>query len=350
MPARTIRTALRLTALALTLSTGLGASAPTADAGMPRGGASGPAIEDPAGYQPQFLCRKSMQPGVRAFRALILKQFKTTSSASDVRACSSSHTSEHADGRAWDWGVRASKKKERKKAEAVLTWLLAPDQYGNDFAMARRLGIMYIIWNKQMWRSYSGEWGPYSCSGTTSCHQDHIHFSFGWAGAYKKTSFWTGTVAQPMGPPLPLFDSLTSPWRVPVNANQGQKWGAKTLGGGLLYTVTAAGTWKYGTQELHRADAACRMNKNGEWVRDPSLRVTGVWNLVPTVPSLTGCNTVNHTYLATLTPTFTDAVSFAISDAKPGDNSGVLDVTIRRVLALPDLGLGGGGPGGGRWD
>ncbi len=82
------------------------------------------------------------------------------------------------------------------------------------------------------------------------------------------------------------------------------------------------------------------MNRNGEWVRDRILRVSGVWNLVSTVPSLTGCNTVDHTYIATLTPGITDAVNFSISDEKLKDNSGSLKVAIRRVLALPDLGLG----------
>ncbi|HVE27755.1 MAG TPA: hypothetical protein VNC22_20255, partial [Sporichthya sp.] len=76
MPARTTRTVLRLCAFALTLSTAVGATVQTADARnavMPAGKASGPAIEAPAGYQGQFLCKKSMQPGVRAFRSLILK-------------------------------------------------------------------------------------------------------------------------------------------------------------------------------------------------------------------------------------------------------------------------------------
>ena len=239
--------------------------------------------------------------------------------------------------------MRTWKKGERKKAEHLLNWLLAPDEFGNQFAMARRLGVMYIIWNKQMWRSYSGAWAPYACSGATSCHQDHVHFSFGWAGAYKKTSFWTGAVAPQMGPPLPVFDSLNTPWRIAVQANEGQKWGGKNLGGGLLYTVTASGEWKYGTQAFHRADAACRMGKDGQWVPHRSLRISGVWNLVPTIPGPGGCNTVDHTYLATLTPNVTDAVSFGISDDKLADNSGVLDVTVRRVLALPALGLVGGG-------
>lgn len=354
MPARTARTVLRLCAVALTLTTALGATAQTADARdavMPAGKATGPAIEAPAGYQGQFLCKKSMQPGVRAFRSLILKTYQSTHSASDVRACSATHVSEHADGRAWDWGVRVAKKGERKKAEAVLNWLLAPDQYGNDFAMARRLGIMYIIWNKQMWRAYTGQWGPYSCSGVTSCHQDHIHFSFGWAGAYKKTSFWTGRVAPQMGPPLPLFDSLTDPWRVTVKADEGPQYGARTLGGGLLYTVTASGVWKYGNKDFHQADAACRLGKDGVWNRDRNLQFSGVWNLVPTVDTGGGCNLIDHTYLAAVTPGGTDAVRYGITDEQLKDNSGSLNLEIRRVLALPDLlGNGGGYGGGGYWN
>jgi hypothetical protein len=339
---RTSFSALRFAALCLVMGTAVGLSAPTADAALPRGDAQGPAIDAPAGYQPQFLCKKTLQPGVKAFRTMVLKNYKRTRSASEVRSCSSSHISEHADGRAWDWGVRTWKKGEKKKADHLLNWLLAPDEFGNDYAMARRLGVMYIIWNKQIWRSYSGEWGPYSCSGPTSCHQDHVHFSFGWAGAYKKTSFWTGSVATQMGPPLPVLDSLTSPWRVTVRANEKAKWGTKNLGAGLLYTVTASGVWKYGAQDFHQADAACRMGKDGQWTRSRALRVSGVWNLVPTIPGPGGCNVVDHTYIATLTPGVTDAVNFGISDDKLKDNSGAVDVVVRRVLALPDLGFGGG--------
>src|SRR5690242_20269265 len=77
MPAR--RTVLRLSALALTLSTALGATAQIADArtgSLPTGRAVGAEIEAPASYQGQFLCKKAMQPGVRAFRTLILKTYK----------------------------------------------------------------------------------------------------------------------------------------------------------------------------------------------------------------------------------------------------------------------------------
>jgi hypothetical protein len=73
--------------------------------------------------------------------------------------------------------------------------------------MARRLGIMYIIWNKQIWGAYSAGsgWRPYSCSGVTGCHQDHVHFSFAWNGAMKRTSYWTKSVAPvDYGPCVPF--------------------------------------------------------------------------------------------------------------------------------------------------
>jgi hypothetical protein len=58
--------------------------------------------------------------------------------------------------------------------------------------MARRLGVMYIIYNRRIWASYRAEegWRPYVGA---SPHTDHIHFSFSWAGARKQTSYWDGT-------------------------------------------------------------------------------------------------------------------------------------------------------------
>jgi peptidoglycan hydrolase-like protein with peptidoglycan-binding domain len=86
----------------------------------------------------------------------------------------------------------------------VIRWLLASDAAGHPYANARRLGIMYIIWNNQIWGSYrAGDgWRPYSTCAAhpearsdTTCHRDHIHFSLSWAGAQGRTSFWTRTVA-----------------------------------------------------------------------------------------------------------------------------------------------------------
>jgi hypothetical protein len=58
--------------------------------------------------------------------------------------------------------------------------------------MVRRLGVMYIIYNRRIWASYRAEegWRPYVGANP---HTDHIHFSFSWAGARKQTSYWDGT-------------------------------------------------------------------------------------------------------------------------------------------------------------
>lgn len=324
--------ALRLCALGAVLATTAASGALPAEAAPPRGSGAGVAIEAPANYQAQFLCRSTLQPGVAAFRALVLQAYPGTRSVSEVRGCSTATTSEHQDGRAWDWGVHASKKQEKAKAKDLLAWLLAPDQFGNDFAMARRLGIMYLIWNKRIWRAYSGQWGPYPCSGVTACHRDHVHFSFGWAGAYKKTSYWTGTPSAAMPPPLPLFTSLNAVYDTTARAKDARTWGARLLGAVHVYSLRASGVWAYGTKGFQQADAACKQGKDGQWRRDRVFRISGVWQLSPTTETGGGCNTADHTYVATVAPVLTDAISFVFNGGSRANNSGSVKVRIRRVL------------------
>lgn len=77
--------------------------------------------------------------------------------------------------------------------------LLATDKAGHQAANARRLGLMFVTWNRRILGTYrlNDGWRPYECTGVTGCHQNHVHFSFSWAGASGSTSFWTGTVAAP---------------------------------------------------------------------------------------------------------------------------------------------------------
>jgi hypothetical protein len=87
-------------------------------------------------------------------------------------------------------------------AKAALGWLLATDRAGNRAAMARRLGIMYLIFNNRMWGSWDGRWHEYNgCSkrpsrgDDNSCHRTHVHVSLSWSGAMGRTSYWTKRVA-----------------------------------------------------------------------------------------------------------------------------------------------------------
>ena len=67
------------------------------------------------------------------------------------RGCGIGGTSEHKEGRAWDWGVNAGKVSQRRAAESLFGWLFKEDPYGNSYAMARRLGNMYLIFNRKIW-------------------------------------------------------------------------------------------------------------------------------------------------------------------------------------------------------
>ena len=87
----------------------------------------------------------------------------------------------------------------------MLGWLLATDREQNAYAMARRLGVMYLIWNNRIWSTSRADqgWRPYSdCAGhpersaDSRCHRDHLHISLSWEGARGVTSYWTGRVAR----------------------------------------------------------------------------------------------------------------------------------------------------------
>jgi hypothetical protein len=150
----------------------------------------GPAIDAYATYDPQRTCDPTAKPGVLDVRNLLNQTYGTHRSGI-TRSCGSG-TSEHYEGRALDYSLNVNTAADRAVANDILAWLLATDQYGNKHAIARRLGIMYIIWNRQIWGAYRPQWRPYSCDGTpSSCHTNHIHFSFSWAGARRQTTWWT---------------------------------------------------------------------------------------------------------------------------------------------------------------
>lgn len=156
------------------------------------------ALEGMAPYVPADTCDPVAKPGVVKFAALLQRTYAGTGSSGIIRDCAGeANVSEHTEGRAFDWTVNINNPAQVAQVHALTSWLLAPDAHGNLAANARRLGVMYIIWNKQILGLYNlaAGWRPYACSGVTACHQDHVHFSLTWAGARGVTSFWTGKVA-----------------------------------------------------------------------------------------------------------------------------------------------------------
>ena len=137
----------------------------------------------------QTTCDPTAKPGVVGFRDLLRAEYGRTD-LGITRPCDSGGTSEHKEGRALDYPFNANNSGQLAQAGDVLNWLLATDQHGNAHALARRLGLMYIIWNHRIWRAYEASAGWQSYNGSNP-HTDHIHFSFSWAGARKQTTWWT---------------------------------------------------------------------------------------------------------------------------------------------------------------
>ena len=145
-------------------------------------------IEPYAALWPQRTCCPDPKPGVVAFRRLVLAAFPATGCYGISRPCDVPGRSEHKEGRAWDWRVDAEH--DRDSVDELLSWLLTTDEHGNRHAVARRIGLMYMIWSGRIWGAYAAQdmWRPYD---GPHPHLDHVHFSFSWAGALGRTSWWS---------------------------------------------------------------------------------------------------------------------------------------------------------------
>ena len=189
-------------ALSVAVPSALPVAAATAKPAVPAGMPAG--IEPLATYTPANSCNFTPKPGTVKLADLLKKTYPGTYYGI-ARACGPVPKSEHYDGRAVDWMNSVRTKTGAARGKAVVSWLLATDKAGNKYANARRLGVMYVIWNNKIWGAYNAGdgWRPYAgCaarparSSDSACHRDHIHISLSWEGAMGRTSYWDKTVSR----------------------------------------------------------------------------------------------------------------------------------------------------------
>lgn len=166
---------------------------------------AGPAtagIEDYADYQPQTKCSPRPKAGTKVLSRWLVRRYGG-GEGSISRRCASGGTSEHKEGRALDWTLDATRAKDRRLARAFLRFAFATDQHGNEDAKARRMGIMYVIWNDHMYSAWDGfEKDDYlspGCKSKKKCsktlrHRDHLHVSLSRPGGRGRTSWYDGRV------------------------------------------------------------------------------------------------------------------------------------------------------------
>jgi hypothetical protein len=340
MSSRSARRPLAALALSALVSAAFSILAPaSALAVVPTTSVTLPAdIEVMPPYQPQTVCDPVVKPGTQALANTLTATYSHTSIVSLVRPCGSD-TSEHYDGRAIDWGVDHRIDAQRLKGQAFLHWLFAADAAGHSHAMLRRLGVMYVIWNKQIWGSWSQKWEPYSCSGVTACHVDHMHISLDWSGAMKKTSFWTGVVTAPMPPPLISIRALHAPKTQTVSVRDDAPQPIYRLVAGGRYRISVSGVYHYDDRTRHRSDASSSTSDGTTWTSRPANQTTTgqydlfaigshYWRATGTV--VNGCST-QHTYVHYVTVHKGTPFRLVINDPTRWLGSGSLSVTVVRT-------------------
>lgn len=154
-------------------------------------------VEGYAPYQPQTKCKRKVRPGIALLSDHLV--LRGGGRGGIFRDCKVGGTSEHKEARAFDWMLDATRKKDRKTARAFLKEIFATDAEGNPHALARRMGIMYVIWNDRQWSSYRGfekrDYLSSSCKKRKKCsktlrHRDHVHISITRKAARGKLSWY----------------------------------------------------------------------------------------------------------------------------------------------------------------
>ncbi|CAN5164655.1 hypothetical protein BH11ACT1_BH11ACT1_31910 [soil metagenome] len=157
-------------------------------------------IEDYASYDAPRKCHPAPRVGTDVLAHWIVKRYGGGFGGIS-RSCTKKDgpTSEHQEGRAFDWTLDAASKPDRLHAKAFMQRIFDADKRGNDDAWARRMGIMYLIWNDEMYPAWNGfRPEPYlssSCKTTKKCsttlrHRNHVHISLSRPGANGRTSWY----------------------------------------------------------------------------------------------------------------------------------------------------------------
>ena len=350
-------------ALAAVLATGTLGLTPGADAI-----GDSPVVDAPSPYEGQATCARSPRPGTVALASWLTSTYKATGSMGMMRPCASGGRSEHKDGRAFDWKADVKKKATRRAAYDFIKKALATDAAGNAHALARRMGIMYLIYDDTIWSSYNDfRARPYlnaGCKKRKKCsrtlrHLNHVHISLGYAGAAAQTSWYRarGVPAEPVLHPgtEDLDAGETAVVALSVPANGAPVASSFFLRPGVTYRIVATGVAGYdlaSTGDANcspTADGIAALTPRGSLVM-PVLGLVSRWTegsrhpvspygaptpdthglLVNGALRWEGDCQPDHTYETWYRPDTRQRLELQYADAVPGDNSGAFQVYVAR--------------------
>jgi hypothetical protein len=369
-----LRPPLALLTLAAALALLIGSLVPTppsAHAGTYAAGIS-PLVDAPAEYVGQTTCAKAPAPGTVALSKFLRRTYPVTGSLGTMRACRVGGHSEHKDGRAFDWAADVRRKKQRRAAYDFIRKALATDAAGNAHALARRMGIMYLVYDDTIWASYRDfAPRPYlnaGCKTRKRCsrtlrHLNHVHISLGLAGAAAQTSWYRarGVASLPVLHPgtKELDADATAVTGLTVPASGAPVSSSYLLRAGVTYRIVATGSVRPASGVV--GDATCTTDASGtqptprgpvvlppvgggwsgwDWKHRegsshpaspwalPALETSGL--LVNGALRWEGDCRADHTYEAWFTPATSQRLQLRYADPLPADNTGTLTVYVAR--------------------
>jgi hypothetical protein len=156
-------------------------------------------IEDYASYQPQSKCSPRAKPGTVYLGHWIVRKYGGGFGPIS-RPCRGGG-SEHSEGRAFDWTVSVHRAADRRRVDRFFERIFRTDSAGNQHAWARRMGVMYVIWDDHMWSAWDGfrreGYLSSSCPSRRRCsetlrHRNHVHISLTRRGGNGRTSWFAG--------------------------------------------------------------------------------------------------------------------------------------------------------------
>jgi hypothetical protein len=329
-------------------------------------------VDAPSPYEAQTTCTRHARPGTVALATWLVRTYRRTGSMGMMRPCTTGGRSEHKDGRAFDWKADVRKKATRRAAYRFIRRALATDSAGNAHALARRMGIMYLIYDDTIWSSYRDfAPRPYlnaGCKKRKKCsrtlrHLDHVHISLGFAGAAAQTSWYRSRnvpsepVLHPGTRDLDADETAVTGLTVPSDGTTVSS--PFHLRAGVTYRIVATGTTRYDGSSA--GDANCSVATDGSTAPTPrgplvtpaSTGLLGWTDPVregsrhPASPYAApvadshgllvngalrwegGCS-ADHTYEAWFTPDVRQRLQLRYADAVPGDNTGAFRVYVAR--------------------
>lgn len=336
-------------------------------------------------YQPQTTCSPAAKKGTTMLAAYLQAHYQGSGSLGISRSCDSGGTSEHKEGRAFDWKLSVYSARDRGYADDFLKRITATDAAGNQDALARRMGIMYVIWNDHIYSSGYGyrsrAYKNAGCANIATCgdslrHRNHMHISLTRAGGNAQTSCYLTRLGQPLpgaatapapapkpasAPAPPATKPPTKPvstttqkpaapsagtsgssldisggrittLRVPTNGTAAAT--GAPLRAGTAYKLTVYGLYRYTNRSTAVSDAACTWSAaGGAFSATPTpdvARRRGSMDLLADGTAVFGssCHGARHVYTATYRPRRTGPLSLKVSTRSRADDGSRLTVLV----------------------